>query len=718
MNSRKQKKDETSSERSKVYETLLSLLELSPEHIASLKSRGFSPSEIKALNYRTYPASRSDIARRLREKLKGRLPEDGVPGIWKNAKGEWELAGKAGIAIPIRGLAGEITGIKIRADKPSTPASKYLLLSSNPKPDARTGEVMFPSGAAAKITIHYPLDRPAKVKTLRITEGEIKADVATMLTSEYTISLPGVNSWRLGLESVRVLHPARVLLSFDSDKEKEFHNEYATRGTNGKGSEDSPLIVGKSLASLYLALKEEGVEVAIEDWPPDAGKGIDDVLVSGSTDKITLLEGAEADEWARGIAEEGMQAGWVYVVGVKRFYHTVSLLELDKEQFADRYCHEEKGNPAMNALRNTAFPKADLPIYAPTREPIFIEEGTRYFNTWRPNRKVLPVKGEVRPFLDHAAYILPDERERTLFLDWLSYTVQFPGRKILWAMLLQGQQGTGKSYFGYLMRLLLGEKNISMPTNDLIHEIYTAWQKSCQLVIIEELMARGRMELMNKLKPMITQTTTMVREMQKPAYEQPNVFNLLMFTNHEDAILLDEQDRRYCVLYSPAKPRPPEYYDRLWNWTKDNASALLYYMLHRSLAHFEPRAHAPMTDAKRALIRESVPALQAWIGEAIETGAWPFMSDIACVQHLLECIPGSLKGFASPQAIGKALRACGAVSLGQVALKSGAAFRLWSVRRHEIWASAGKESIAAEYERWAAITREPGGNPMLEARPL
>jgi hypothetical protein len=39
---------------------------------------------------------------------------------------------------------------------------------------------------------------------------------------------------------------------------------------------DEPVIVGKALASLYLALKAEGFKVVIENWPTEDGKGIDD----------------------------------------------------------------------------------------------------------------------------------------------------------------------------------------------------------------------------------------------------------------------------------------------------------------------------------------------------------------------------------------------------------------------------------------------------------
>jgi len=283
--------------------------------------------------------------------------------------------------------------------------------------------------------------------------------------------------------------------------------------------------------------------------------------------------------------------------------------------------------------------------------------------------------------------------------------------------LLKGEPGTGKSYFGALMRWMLGDNNVSFPTNEMIHEIYTAWVKSCQMIIIEEIMARGRMELMNKLKPMITQPTTIVREMHKPAYEQPNVFNILMFSNHDDALLIDKEDRRYCVLFSPAKPKEHTYYADLWDWTKTSLPAILHWFKQRDLSNFKNLAHAPMTKGKTEIISEGMTDVQAWVIEGIAEGSWPFVGDLVGINHLVDCAPKNLR-FVSRQNIAKALKTNGAVKIDSpILLSSGSQVRLWSIRRHEMWASAERETLAAEYERWSSAN-EPGGNPLLEAKPM
>jgi hypothetical protein len=99
---------------------------------------------------------------------------------------------------------------------------------------------------------------------MRITEGELKADVATALSGVLTIAVPGVSMWRQALPVLQALQAQRVLLSFDSDW---YQNQY----------------VARALAQAAQALVEAGYIVGVETWEPSYGKGVDDVLADGHT---------------------------------------------------------------------------------------------------------------------------------------------------------------------------------------------------------------------------------------------------------------------------------------------------------------------------------------------------------------------------------------------------------------------------------------------------
>jgi hypothetical protein len=693
----------------KVYSELLKLLDLTLEHRKALNTRGLTEKEVAQLGYKSMPLRKQEVTASLIKKC-GAVA--GVPGFWKNGN-NWDCAGKTGILIPVRSRDGLITGLKIRVDKPVRSSAKYILLSSNPH-----GERAFPQGTAAKTSIHWPLTI-AKMNrhVIRITEGELKADIATSLTDVFTISLPGVRMWRMAMDAVKESKAKEVLIAFDADKSEEKGGGYA--GDDGMETEAEPFQVGKATASLFLLLKEH-VSAFIEDWPKDAGKGIDDVLLNGAQDQITRITGEEADKWCEEMLRGNLPSAWVYIVGTKQFINVESLITLDKEQFNDQFRREIKGTPSTVVLSNPAFPLFVSPIYMPQEKIEIVQNGRRLFNLWRPQASIVPDKKvKAKPFLDHAQYMIPDERERNIFLDFMAWNIQHPGKKILWSMLLQSGEGVGKSYFGDVLMMLLGKENVSKPSNDEIHEIYTGWAKNCSLVIIEELMARGRMDLMNRLKPIVTQADIQIREMYCPPYSQPNVFNILIFTNYEDSLITGQDDRRYCIIYSKQKAQDAKYYRELWDWTRAHPGAILHWLMERDLSSFDPQARAPHTSWKQQLIYASMPPLQQWMMECIDTETWPFQSDIIGTLHLKQCLPREFTGI-SIKALGDALRAVGCRQYdrneGQIEFSTGARARMWSVRRHEVWASAEAGTWIHEYEKWS-VEKEPG-NPLWDARPM
>lgn len=190
------------------------------------------------------------------------------------------------------------------------------------------------------------------------------------------------------------------------------------------------------------------------------------------------------------------------------------------------------------------------------------ERGGRY-NIWRPSG-VRPAPGDVSWFLEHMAYIVPDEREREAVLDYLAHLVQRPEDKIHFALVIRGEQGTGKSAIGELMLRIIGRSNVTKPSNDELLEKWTGWQEGAQLAIVEELMTLGRLEVTNRLKPLITDPTLRIQEKYQTTYTIDNRLNLLCFTNHRDAIRIEESDRRWFIVFSPAKARDHGYYKRLF----------------------------------------------------------------------------------------------------------------------------------------------------------
>ncbi len=235
------------------YRTLLQDMPLSADHRQQLHRRGLNDDQIKRGRYGTMPLrGRSAIAKHMVEQFGPELCSQ-VPGLIQLEQEDclyWTLAGSPGLLIPVRSLNGDIVALKIRRDTNAV-GSKYTTLTS-----ARYG------GPSPGSPAHIPLHDGIDCCELRVTEGELAADVSTALSGVVTIGLPGVAMGRKALPLLDTLQPKTVLIAFDADWRTNAH-------------------VAKALGALATSIRKAGFSLMMERWCPSQGKGIDDLLVNG-----------------------------------------------------------------------------------------------------------------------------------------------------------------------------------------------------------------------------------------------------------------------------------------------------------------------------------------------------------------------------------------------------------------------------------------------------
>jgi Domain of unknown function (DUF927) len=245
--------------RDAVYSALLTVLSLSRGHNKDLLKRGLSGPEIAAGRYRTLPdAKRAECAAEVRGRL-GLTDEEllKVPGFYLNDLGLIAIGGKAGLLIPVMDARGRVGGCRIRPDSPvmvdGKVVGKYVWLSSKSE-----------GGPGAVCSAHVPpgIDAGQQHGYVRLTEGEIKAHLATCKGALPTISIPGVGQWRFALPILKSLGAAIVKLAVDDD--------YAT----------NPAVAG-ALCRAARGLVASNYDIEVEYWGDELGKGIDDVLIAG-----------------------------------------------------------------------------------------------------------------------------------------------------------------------------------------------------------------------------------------------------------------------------------------------------------------------------------------------------------------------------------------------------------------------------------------------------
>ena len=247
------------------------------------------------------------------------------------------------------------------------------------------------------------------------------------------------------------------------------------------------------------------------------------------------------------------------------------------------------------------------------------------------------------------------------------------------------------------MESLLGLPNVVTVDTSELKGDYTGWMKHAQLIVIEEMMAMGRVELMNKLKSLITQPHVRINEKYVPQYRMPNRANFLLFSNYKDAIVLDDGDRRYFVYHSGAEPKDTSYYGQLFEWLDSNAGVLLDYLLKRDLSEFKAKARAPMTASKERVIVTSRSSLEAFLRDKFDAEEWPFTGDLVVPGHLVDVLPSRLR--ANVNNVRRLLEGLGGVRLGQKRMHDGTKPTVWAMRRPEIWQQSREKKIAQSYCR-------------------
>ena len=382
---------------------------------------------------------------------------------------------------------------------------------------------------------------------------------------------------------------------------------------------------------------------------------------------------------------------FIYARPNESFYDLSTMERLNENQFNKTYGFAfKKGTATDTITRNKNFKIIKGITYAPGKE-IFTPEKSldsdaivEKFNLWRPC-KTERRKGDISPFLAHVDYLLPDPYESGILLDYLAFQVQFPGVKIHWAITIVGKPGIGKSYLELVMQQVLGAHNVHTLDIEHLHEQFTEWQSRTQFVIVHEMMARGRMELMGKLKSMITDPTCSIREMYTPVYKQPNRFNFLFFTNNKNSLLIEKGDRRHCILNSEADPHADEdkYYKPLFEWTAANGPALLDYLLSLDLSKFKFSNKAPQTKGREEMIEASLRPLDHFIKGQVDAEEYPFPGDLTGTVNLLDDLK-QFGHFTNPKEIGEAFGRLGYLNLGEIRM-NGMKGRYWAVRNFDLY---------------------------------
>lgn len=249
------------------YSLFLGNLRLSETHREGLKRRGLSDRQIGLGGFRSVPGTeRLAVCQRLSALLSPQHGADAlssVPGFYRREDKKLSCTGSSGFFVPTLGPDGLIQALQIRLDNPID-GGKYVWFSSKNRggagPGAPLGFPIGPNYECFNETARWGL------KEIRITEGILKAFVATAKDGIPTIGLPS----------------ATITKNFFEFVDSHFPNPYTspvfTIALDADKTTNATVAIAQK--KLYSCLKDKEYKARILDWDATDGKGIDDVLVS------------------------------------------------------------------------------------------------------------------------------------------------------------------------------------------------------------------------------------------------------------------------------------------------------------------------------------------------------------------------------------------------------------------------------------------------------
>lgn len=328
---------------------------------------------------------------------------------------------------------------------------------------------------------------------------------------------------------------------------------------------------------------------------------------------------------------------YVYLTGTSEYMNKYTKATMKQRDFDVKHGRDTPldadGNPQRASIFvNNMIECVHLGMYAPTFPDFFTYDGIDYFNTYKPNTLERVPQGTtdiVDRIKGQVAHLLPNEDEQQLFINYMAHNVQYQGKKLYWAIVLQGVQGDGKSFFAEMLKHVLGHTNCRSISAESLDEKFTGWAEGNCVTILEEIKIDNhkKYETLNKLKSYITNPTVSIRRMQRDVYEAINTTNYIALTNYKDALPIDDNDRRYCILFSRWQNKKelkewmdnnPNYYEKLYQDMRNNAGEILdWLMTHPIPDSFKALNRAPETRAKEAMIEISKSADYLLVEDAI-----------------------------------------------------------------------------------------------------
>ena len=232
------------------------------------------------------------------------------------------------------------------------------------------------------------------------------------------------------------------------------------------------------------------------------------------------------------------------------------------------------------------------------------------------------VKKEViEPFLNHVKDVIANGNDDIYkyILIWIASILQKPNFKTGTALVILGNQGTGKNVFtNVICKLMARYANENVTSIESVVGKFNAVLENKKLIILNELQSIDSNKFLNSdaLKSIITDRAININQKNEPERKCENVCNFMMVSNNDIPIKIEATDRRYLVTKtSDARRGDFDYFDRLCDsFTPEFYEHLFTFFMMMDVSKTNLRK-IPSTDAKETIKEASLSSYELFARE-------------------------------------------------------------------------------------------------------
>jgi primase/DNA polymerase family protein/uncharacterized protein DUF5906 len=258
-------------------------------------------------------------------------------------------------------------------------------------------------------------------------------------------------------------------------------------------------------------------------------------------------------------------------------------------------------------------------------------DGRTYVNWWWPVN-VRRTKGDPSQFLGLMEKLFPVDRDRLIILSYMAACVQKQGKKFRWCPLIQGVQGNGKTLLTRCVEQAVGERYTHFPRASEITSRFNDWMYGYIFIGVDDIyLPDSRLEVLEILKPIIDRERYEIEPKNGQKLTLDVCANLILNSNHKDAIRKSRDDRRFANFYTPQQSiedlkqwgMDGDYFPKLFNWLLTDGYAIVSEFLHtfEIPAEYDPSGlshRAPNTSSTETAIIVGQGIVEQEILEAVD----------------------------------------------------------------------------------------------------